>query len=63
MLWQEAGFLWWRWHIGDAQAVQIANQEPGSLGATVFKIDDKTYSTRHARENVVDGAGGDHTGG
>jgi hypothetical protein len=49
-LWGEAGFLWWRWHVGDAEAVQIDNQEPGALGATVFKIDGKTYSTRYAAD-------------
>jgi hypothetical protein len=50
VLWGEAGFLWWRWRIGDSEAVQIDNQEPGALGATVFKIDGKTYSTRYAAD-------------
>jgi hypothetical protein len=50
VLWNESGFLWWRWHIGDPEAEQIEDQEPGALGATVFKVGDKTYSTLYAAD-------------
>jgi hypothetical protein len=50
VLWNESGFLWWRWHIGDAAAVQIPDQDPGALGATVFKVGDRTYSTLYAAD-------------
>lgn len=48
VLWGQAGFKWWRWHVGDDEAVEIANQKPGAQGATVFKIDGKTYTTLYA---------------
>lgn len=50
VLWNEAGFKWWRWHVGDDEATEIANQDPGAQGATVFKIDGKTYTTRYAED-------------
>ncbi|HTV17459.1 MAG TPA: hypothetical protein VMG12_02275 [Polyangiaceae bacterium] len=50
VLWNQAGFWWWRWHIGDAAATRIENQEPGALGASVFAMDDKIYSTRYAAD-------------
>jgi len=50
VLWEQSGFMWWRWHLGDPTAVQIPNQEPGALGATVFKLDGKTYSTLYAAD-------------
>ena len=48
VLWNEAGFKWWRWHVGDEQAVEIEHQEPGAQGSTIFKLDGKTYTIRYA---------------
>lgn len=50
VLWTQTGFLWWRWKLGDTEAVQLKDQEPGALGASVFRIDDKTYMTRYAED-------------
>lgn len=50
VLWNEAGFLWWLWHVGDAEATQIANQSPGSLAASLFSLDGKTYVVRNAED-------------
>ncbi len=52
VLWTQAGFLWWRWHIGDAQAVQIPDQSPGALGSAVFGLDGKTYVMRTAEDSA-----------
>jgi hypothetical protein len=46
VLWAQAGFKWWRWHAGDAQAVEIPGQQPGTLGASVIKVDGKLYVVR-----------------
>jgi hypothetical protein len=47
---QQAAFYWWRWNIGDAEAVQIPDQEPGARGATIITLDEKTYSIRYTAE-------------
>lgn len=53
VLWTQAGFMWWRWHVGDAQAVQIPNQSPGALGSAVFSLDGKTYVMRTAADSTT----------
>ncbi|HXJ21367.1 MAG TPA: hypothetical protein VMT03_14140 [Polyangia bacterium] len=53
VLWTEAGFLWWRWHVGDAQAIQIPNQSPGALGASVTRIDGKLYVVRTSADSTT----------
>lgn len=50
VIWGQAGFKWWKWSLGDTQAVEIEDQEPGAQGATVFKIDGKTFTTRYAED-------------
>jgi len=49
----QAGFMWWRWHVGDAEAVEIENQEPGTLGSAIFKVDGRTYSIRYAESQAA----------
>lgn len=51
VLWAQAGFLWWRWHVGDEEAVQIPNQEPGTLAASLVHLDGKTYVIRTAADS------------
>ncbi|HEY0464148.1 MAG TPA: hypothetical protein VGC79_08070 [Polyangiaceae bacterium] len=52
VLWTEAGFLWWRWRVGDAEAVQVPNQNPGALGTAVFSLDGKTYVVRTSSDST-----------
>jgi hypothetical protein len=42
----EAGYLWYRWTIGDAQAVPVAGQTPSGEGGSWQKLDGRrlTYS-------------------
>jgi hypothetical protein len=53
VLWQQAGFKWWRWHVGDVQAVEIPNQSPGTLGAAVLKIDGQVYVLRTNEDSTT----------
>jgi hypothetical protein len=46
----QAGFLWWRWQVGDGEAVQIEDQAPSSLGSSLIAIDGKTYATSFLQE-------------
>ncbi len=50
VLWTQAGFMWWRWHLGDAEATQLPDQTPGALGASVFNMDGKTYVVHTAED-------------
>jgi hypothetical protein len=53
VLWAQAGFKWWRWHVGDAQAVEIPNQSPGTLGAAVMRIDGQVYVLRTNEDSTT----------
>ncbi len=52
VLWSQAGFMWWRWHVGDAEAVQIPDQTPAALGSSVFSLDGKTYVLRTSADSA-----------
>jgi hypothetical protein len=68
VLWKQAGFKWWRWHVGDAQAVEIPSQSPGTLDASVLKIDGKSYVVRTNADSTsstldrIDAQGDIHAG-
>ncbi|HTV17379.1 MAG TPA: hypothetical protein VMG12_01870 [Polyangiaceae bacterium] len=43
----QAGFLWWRWHIGDERASSIPDQNPGASEATgLFAVDGRKFIPR-----------------
>ncbi len=42
----EAGYRWWRWRLGDAEAEEIPNQALGSSGVVLFRAGDATYATQ-----------------
>jgi hypothetical protein len=53
VLWAQPGFLWWRWHVGDDEAVQIPDQEPGTLAASLVRLDGKTYVIRTSADSTT----------
>jgi hypothetical protein len=47
----EAGFLWWRWRVGDREAVQLPDQSPGASEVTgVYSVDGRRFMPRVAAD-------------
>jgi hypothetical protein len=46
----EAGFKWWRWQIGDAEAQEIAGQVPSANTVQVRNVDGKVYALEYAAD-------------
>jgi hypothetical protein len=48
---QEAGFLWWTWHVGAEQAERVVDQRP-SKDAQMFVVDGKTYTPTFSEDEA-----------